>query len=84
MRDRIHSTFNHVSVAIILTAGSVAAVFLTPSVFSMVARNRFIFAVGSLVAVVGSAIITRSIPYKEGFGIKQIAWALHYGLMVNI
>lgn len=33
-------------------------------------------------AVIGSGMIVRSIPYEQGmFGTKQIAWAVHCGLL---
>ena len=32
-------------------------------------------------AMIGTGVIAQSIPYKEGFGIKQMAWALHCGVV---
>ena len=32
-------------------------------------------------AMIGTGIIAQSIPYKEGFGTKQMAWALHCGVV---
>lgn len=32
-------------------------------------------------AMIGSSMLAQSIPYKEGFGAKQIAWALHCGVV---
>lgn len=29
----------------------------------------------------GSGMLVRSIPYKEGFGSKQLAWMLHSGVV---
>lgn len=32
-------------------------------------------------AMIGTGMIARSIPYKEGFGSKQIAWLVHSGVV---
>ena len=31
--------------------------------------------------MIGSGMVCRSIPYKEGFGSKQIAWMVHSGVI---
>ena len=31
----------------------------------------------SLAAMIGTGMVARSIPYEEGLGKKQLAWALH-------
>jgi hypothetical protein len=31
--------------------------------------------------MIGSGMIARSLPYKEGFGVKQMAWMVHAGIM---
>lgn len=33
--------------------------------------------VGTIAAMIGSQVLLKSIPYKEGLGAKQAAWALH-------
>lgn len=35
----------------------------------------------SIGAMIGTSMLAQSIPYKEGFGAKQIAWALHCGVV---
>lgn len=35
----------------------------------------------SLAAIMGTGMLAQSIEYKEGFGAKQMAWALHTGVM---
>ena len=30
-----------------------------------------------MAAMIGSGMVARSIPYEEGLGKKQLAWALH-------
>ena len=34
----------------------------------------------SLAAMIGTGMIARSIPYEEGIGKKQLAWALHVSI----
>merc|ERR1711990_397339 len=47
-----------------VTAGTAIAVFRSPAMMN-------------IVAMVGSGMLVRSIPYQEGFGNKQMAWLLH-------
>ena len=35
-------------------------------------------------AMIGTGIIAQSIPYKEGFGTKQMAWALHCAVVGTV
>lgn len=32
-------------------------------------------------AMIGTSMVAQSIPYREGFGSKQLAWALHCGVV---
>lgn len=34
-----------------------------------------------MVLMIGSGIVTQSIPYEPGLGVKQLAWATHCGIM---
>jgi len=36
---------------------------------------------GTLAAMIGSGIIVQRIPYKEGFGAKQLAWMAHTAIL---
>ena len=36
---------------------------------------------GTMAAMIGSGMVVRSLPYKEGFGSKQIAWMVHSGVV---
>ena len=38
----------------------------------------------SLVAMVGSGMIARSIPYEKGFGAKQVAWLAHTAVIGTV
>lgn len=37
--------------------------------------------IGCLAAMWGTGILCQSLPYKEGFGAKQLAWMLHSGVV---
>jgi hypothetical protein len=36
---------------------------------------------GTLAAVIGSGMVAQSIPYREGFGAKQLAWVAHTAIL---
>lgn len=36
---------------------------------------------GTIAAMIGSGIIVQRIPYKEGFGAKQLAWMAHTAIL---
>jgi len=37
--------------------------------------------IGTMAAMIGSGMVVRALPYKEGFGAKQIAWMVHSGIV---
>ena len=63
-----------------MTAASAIGVFRTPALFNIVANGGMIALGVSLVAMIGTGMIARSIPYEEGIGKKQLAWALHVSI----
>ena len=60
-----------------MTAATAVGVFRTPALLNIVARGGFISLGVSLAAMIGTGMVARSIPYEEGLGKKQLAWALH-------
>jgi hypothetical protein len=36
---------------------------------------------GTIAAIIGTNIMCHSIPYKPGFGAKQLAWMVHAGVL---
>ena len=63
-----------------MTAATAIGVFRTPALFNIVARGGMISLGVSIVAMIGTGMIARSIPYEEGLGNKQLAWALHVNI----
>ena len=70
-------TYAYFGASIGLTAASAIGVFRTPALLNIVARGGFISLGVSLAAMIGTGMVARSIPYEEGLGKKQLAWALH-------
>ena len=79
-------TYAYFGASIGLTAASAIGVFRTPALLNIVARGGFISLGVSLAAMIGTGMVARSIPYEEGLGKKQLAWALHVSniLFINL
>lgn len=81
VKDRIRDTYAYFGASIGLTAASAIGVFRTPALLNIVARGGFISLGVSLAAMIGTGMVARSIPYEEGLGKKQLAWALHCAVL---
>ncbi|GIX87630.1 growth hormone-inducible transmembrane protein [Caerostris darwini] len=81
VKDRIRSTYAYFGGSIAITAASAYAVSQSPKLINLMMRNSWLAIGATLAAVMGSAILVRSIPYSEGFGTKQLAWMAHSGIM---
>ncbi|XP_072750297.1 growth hormone-inducible transmembrane protein [Anoplolepis gracilipes] len=81
VRDRVKSTYMYFGASIATSAASAAMCLRSPAVMNMVMRQGWIALGVTMAAMIGSGIIAQSIPYKEGFGAKQIAWLVHTGIV---
>jgi len=81
VKNRIRDTYAYFGASIGLTAASAIGVFRTPALLNIVSRGGFIALGVSIAAMIGSGMIARSIPYEEGFGKKQLAWAAHCAVL---
>jgi len=81
VKDRIHSTYAHLGVGFGISAAAAYATFSSPSMMRVVASGSIPFAIGSIVALIGSSILVQSIPYEPGLGLKQLAWAGHCSML---
>merc|ERR1719278_2571756 len=81
VKDRIRDTYAYFGASIGLTAASAVGVFRTPALMNIVSRGGVIALGVSIAAMIGSGMIARSIPYEEGFGKKQLAWAAHCAVL---
>lgn len=63
------------------SAASAAMCLRSPAVMNMVMRQGWVALGVSMLAMIGSGVVLQSIPYKEGFGAKQVAWLVHTGIV---
>ncbi len=74
VKDRVRDTYAYFGGALGITAAVAAATSRSPALMRLVLRNRYASLGAYLVLGLGSLAATILIPYKEGFGKKQLAW----------
>lgn len=84
VKRRIHSTYMYFGGSLVVTAISAFAISRSPSLLNLMMRNSWLSVIATFAAMIGSGIIVRSIPYKEGFGAKKLAWLAHCGIMGGV
>lgn len=81
VRARIRDTYLYFGGSLVATAGAAVAVMRSPTMMNLMMRNSWVSMIATIAAMIGSGMVARSIPYKEGFGAKQIAWLVHSGVV---
>ncbi|XP_054165017.1 growth hormone-inducible transmembrane protein-like [Oppia nitens] len=81
VRERIHTTYAYFGSGLGLTAAAAAAALRSPAVMRMMTRNSLMSLLLTMGAMIGTGVVAQSIPYREGFGAKQLAWAAHCGVV---
>ncbi|XP_064632160.1 growth hormone-inducible transmembrane protein-like [Lineus longissimus] len=81
VKQRIKSTYMYFGGGLAVTAVSALAIARSPAMMNMMMKNSWLAIGATFAAMIGSGMIARSIPYKEGFGAKQVAWMVHAGIM---
>lgn len=82
VRARISNTYQYFGASLGVTAASAWAVARQPALMNLVMKNSWLAIGASFAALIGTNMLTRSIPYQEGtFGAKQLSWALHAALV---
>lgn len=81
VKDRVRSTYMYFGGSIAASALTAAACFRSPAVMNMVMRQSWVALGATMAAMIGSGMVAHSIPYKEGFGVKQVAWLVHAGVI---
>ncbi|KAK7112216.1 growth hormone-inducible transmembrane protein-like [Littorina saxatilis] len=81
VRQRIRDTYMYFGGGLGITAASALAISRNPRLLSMMMRNSWLAIGATFAAMIGSGMVARSLPYKEGFGTKQMAWMVHAGIM---
>lgn len=77
VRQRIQDTYMYFGGSLVATVASAVAVTRSPAMMNLMMRNSWMALFGTLAAMMGTGILCQTIPYKEGFGAKQLAWLLH-------
>lgn len=77
VRQRVRDTYLYFGASLAATAGSAVAVARSPAMMNLMMRNSWLALFGTLAAMIGTGMMCQAIPYKEGFGVKQLAWLLH-------
>lgn len=82
VRDRISSTYSYFGSGLGITAASAYAVSRNATLMRISSSSSMLFMFASMATIIGSGMLTRSLPYQEGkFGAKNLAWAFHAGLL---
>ena len=81
VRERIRDTYLYFGSSLVFTAASAVAISRSPVMMNLMMRNSLLAMFGTLAAMIGSGMVCRSLPYKEGFGAKQVAWMVHSGIV---
>lgn len=81
VKQRVRTTYMYFGGSLAVTACSAAAVLRSPIMMNFVSKNSFLSLAITMAAMIGSGMVVQSIPYKEGFGVKQMAWLTHSGVM---
>ncbi|OXA38966.1 growth hormone-inducible transmembrane protein [Folsomia candida] len=81
VRERIRDTYMYFGGSLAFTAATAMSAFRSPAVMNLMMRNSWVVIGGTLVAMIGTGMVVRGMPYKEGFGAKQVGWMVHSGVM---
>ncbi|KAF5274699.1 hypothetical protein FQA39_LY07091 [Lamprigera yunnana] len=81
VKKRIQTAYFYFGSSLVVTAASAMASFRSPTIMNIVTKNGLLGLAISLGAIMGTGILAQSIPYKDGFGTKQMAWLLHTGTL---
>lgn len=78
---RIRDTYMYFGATVGVTAMSAVAVSRNPRLMGMMMKNSWMAIGATFAAMIGTGMVCRSIPYKEGLGVKQLAWLTYGGVM---
>lgn len=81
VKDRVKTTYMYFGGSLLSSAAAATLCLRSPAVMRIVSTQGWIGLIGSLALMLGTGILAQSLPYKEGFGAKQMAWLLHTGVI---
>ncbi|GAV02631.1 hypothetical protein RvY_13171 [Ramazzottius varieornatus] len=76
VRTRIRDTYSYLAASLGVTAGAAYGVSRSPQLMSFFMRAGWMPMIVSMVAIIGTGMLARSIPY-ENTAVKHAAWLLH-------
>lgn len=77
VKERIRDTYMYFGGSLAATAGAAVAISRSPAMMNLMMKNSWMALIGTIAAMMGTGYLCQSLPYKEGFGSKQMAWLLH-------
>ncbi|XP_059168004.1 growth hormone-inducible transmembrane protein-like [Physella acuta] len=81
VRQRIRDTYMYLGGGLAVTAVAAVAASRSPALMNFMMNNSLLSIGATIAAMIGTGMLCRSIPYREGFGAKQMTWLLHVGVM---
>ncbi|XP_067673133.1 growth hormone-inducible transmembrane protein-like [Haliotis asinina] len=81
VKKRIRATYMYFGGSVAITAMSAVAVSRNPSMMRLMMKNSWMAIGATFAALIGAGMVCRSIPYQEGFGMKQLAWIGYSGVV---
>ncbi|KDR16249.1 growth hormone-inducible transmembrane protein-like [Zootermopsis nevadensis] len=81
VQKRIKDTYIYFGGSLALTAVTATAAFRSPALMRFMTKSSFLSLAGTLAAMIGTGMVVHNIPYKEGFGAKQLAWIAHTAVL---
>ncbi|XP_054773885.2 growth hormone-inducible transmembrane protein-like [Lytechinus pictus] len=81
VRDRVRSTYMYFGMGIAATTASALAMARNPALLMRITPKSWVGALGGMAVIMASGMVTMSVPYTEGMGLKQLAWMGHSGLL---
>ncbi|XP_037935961.1 growth hormone-inducible transmembrane protein [Teleopsis dalmanni] len=81
VRERIHTTYGYFGASCAITAAAAAAAYRSPRIMQLVTRNGWMSILGTFAVMIGTGAVAQSLEYKPGIGAKQLAWAVHCGVL---
>lgn len=77
VRHRIRDTYAYFGGSLFATVAAAVGVSRSPRMMNLMMRNSWLSLIACMGAMIGSGMVCQAIPYREGFGAKQIAWLVH-------
>jgi len=81
VRSSIKSTYLYFAGSLGVTAGAAYSLCRSQAIYRLMNANPWLVFGGSMVAMIGSSMACRALPYEQGVNAKHFAWLLHSGVV---